>query len=461
MIVKILSSASEEFHGVLYNEKKIKNETGELLQMQNFPSHINYDSTQQEVRNYFRLISGVSKTKTPQFHAVISTRYRDHSSEQLKIIGESFMDYMGYGKQPYIIVFHNDTDNNHIHIVSTRVDKKSGKKIKDNYERIKAQKAIKKALSDLGLQKGDKIKTDLDNLLKYNYQSISQLKRLLSLSGLKLEDKNGEAIVFENGAAIANITNNIKFNSGDLNRKKQIKAILYKYKDIYSNQAFRTVDNRNYKEWQTDKKCNPIINWESELSRKLHDKFGLEIEFHFKDDKTPFGYTVFDHSHNTIWKGSEIEKISKIFSFTEKMIDKAEFEKINNFNINSKDKKEAIINYFAEKGINVENYMIFFNNKSFSTESIEKVKFNFNGSNKKVKYIIDEEQFYIGSYQSLFGKHQEHQESQTSSQNTKSNIDKILKSLADISNEFLTPTYTSNNTDDYNRKKKNKKRRKR
>ena len=59
MIIKILSSASSSFHGVQYNNKKVEKGTGELMLMKNFPSFINEDSSQEEVRNYFKTISTI------------------------------------------------------------------------------------------------------------------------------------------------------------------------------------------------------------------------------------------------------------------------------------------------------------------------------------------------------------------------------------------------------------------
>ena len=51
MIVKILSSASSNFHGVKYNDKKRESGAGELMLMQNFPDGIDEKSKQEEVRN--------------------------------------------------------------------------------------------------------------------------------------------------------------------------------------------------------------------------------------------------------------------------------------------------------------------------------------------------------------------------------------------------------------------------
>jgi len=52
------------------------------------------------------------------------------------------MDHMGYAKQPYFVYRHKDMDRVHYHVVSTRVDSVTGKKIKDNYEQQKMQRFI-------------------------------------------------------------------------------------------------------------------------------------------------------------------------------------------------------------------------------------------------------------------------------------------------------------------------------
>lgn len=55
----------------------------------------------------------------------------------------NMMDHLGYGHQPYFVYKHGDLDRVHFHVVSTRIDRESGRKIKDNYEREKLQQFIK------------------------------------------------------------------------------------------------------------------------------------------------------------------------------------------------------------------------------------------------------------------------------------------------------------------------------
>ena len=173
-----MKPAGAGFPGVNYNDKKVEKGTGELMMMKNFPSFINETSSQEEVRNYLKSVSKNEKVKKPQFHAVISTKFQQHSKEELAKITENFMEEMGYGKQPFIVVFHNDTDNNHIHLISTRVDKQTGKKINDSYERLKAQQSLSNTLEKLY---GLKPKEELEKQKKSLEEQVERKMKAFSV----------------------------------------------------------------------------------------------------------------------------------------------------------------------------------------------------------------------------------------------------------------------------------------
>lgn len=380
MIVKFLSSASNDFHGVRYNEKKIDSGAGELMKMKNFPSSINEESSQTEVRDYLKAISKSNKTKKPQFHATISTKFREHSKEELTKVAENFMEEMGYGVQPYIVVFHNDTDNNHIHIVSTRVDKNSGKKIDDSFEKLKSQQALQKSIEKIYGKSMDK---DLEKLLKYKFGSLNQLKLLLERNGFKLvtnaEDENALDIL-KNGVWQKRIYGNqISFeNKFDLARKRQIKAILMKYRERYSNKVFKVIDNRENQNNEENRKIRNAslkVEFESELQHKMREMFGLDIIFHHKEGKTPFGFTLIDYKTGVVFKGSEFGKAKEIFDFTEEELDKRLFEKLKDYQVPNAESKQVLLEYFQRKGDDsVKDFMIFENKKKKDIEVFKQIK---------------------------------------------------------------------------------------
>src|SRR5690554_7038110 len=92
MIVKIMKPAGSSFPGVKYNDKKVDSGKGELMLMKNFPSFINESSGQEEVKNYLASVSKNEKIRKPQFHSMISTKFQEHSKEELSQIAEKFMD---------------------------------------------------------------------------------------------------------------------------------------------------------------------------------------------------------------------------------------------------------------------------------------------------------------------------------------------------------------------------------
>ena len=367
MIVKIISTPSSDFHAVQYNHSKVEKEEGELTSMRNFPSFINSDSAPGEVRNYLKSISNNSRVKDPQFHTVISTRFQDHNKEQLTDLAHVFMREMGYQKQPYLVVFHNDTKNNHVHIVSTRIDKTSGRKIKDSFERVKAQSALKVAMKEVLDKSIDK---DLEKLLEYDFSSVNQLKTLLEANGYKLRmsKENGSYEVFRNGLCLKKISQTeLNFsNSKDLKRQRQIKAILNKYKSIHSNKVFKVEDNRKAEGLFKRKKpitAKPKIEFQSELQFNLKKVFGLEIIFHSAEDKMPFGFTLIDHKDKRIYKGSEISKMNELFEFTQSKIQKRHFEIIKNYSAKSIEERKLIKSELEKVMPGVEDFMLFFKDR--------------------------------------------------------------------------------------------------
>jgi len=143
MIVKILSSA-KNFEGINYSERKNEQGKSRLLKAGNFESlgHNNGNLKKVDYINYMKLVCDANpRVKNRQFHAVISAKGQSHSPERLSQIAEQYLKSMGYGKNPYLIYFHGDTQNNHVHMVSTRVDK-NGNKLDDSYEKIRSQTVI-------------------------------------------------------------------------------------------------------------------------------------------------------------------------------------------------------------------------------------------------------------------------------------------------------------------------------
>ncbi|MCT4047235.1 relaxase/mobilization nuclease domain-containing protein [Elizabethkingia anophelis] len=495
MIVKILSSSSSDFHGVKYNEKKIDKGSGELMKMKNFPSFINSKSSQDSVRDYLKSISKNEKIKKPQFHAVISTKFQEHSKEDLTKIAESFMDDMGYGKQPYIVVFHNDTDNNHVHLVSTRVSKETGKKINDSYEKLKAQKALSKTLENLY---GENSEAKLEKLLRYKISTQGQLKTLLERNGYKiLQNKNDENAldVLKNGVKQKTIYGNqiVYDNSKKDNRSKQIVAILNKYKEIYSGKVFKIEDDRELRGKMAEDKYEALkndsrvkIEYESELQKKLRDVFGIDIVFHHKEDKDPYGYTLIDHKSGKVYKGSELLKMAELFEFTSDTIDKKNFELLKDYNVPDPESKKVLLEFFnTEKSkFEIKDFMLFQNKVRKDIEAYRDVRrdvkdFVKNWRNEKYKnndvtiiknkdgkyYALHTKHHYISELQTLIGEKeyekfispQTQKQSMLPENNNEAIAQEILKATEEIFEDFIRSSPTAKDPGEDELKKRRKK----
>src|SRR5690554_4043455 len=428
MIVKIMKPAGSSFPGVKYNDKKIDSGKGELMLMKNFPSFINESSGQEEVKNYLVSVSKNERVKKPQFHAALSTQFREHSKEELTIIAEKLMDEIGYGSQPFIVVFHSDTENSHVHIVSTRVDKQTGKKINDSYEKLKSQRALAKVMEKMY---GISNEENIDKLLSYKISSLKQLELLLERNGFRLvqskEDKTGWDIL-KNGVSEKTITGNqlVFDNQKNSSRTNQIRAILNKYKGLCSNKVFKVEDRRHLEKMLPEEKQKedgkPKIEFESELQKKLKIIFGIDLVFHHKNGQKPFGYSLIDNKTGSVYKGSEIMKMKDLFEFTSATMDKRLFERLKDFNIPDKEIKTVFLNFLRLKYPENElhEFMLFENKKFKDKETFRSIRndvkeylktqnkddVNIFKSDHGKYYAIHSRLHYIGELETLIGEKQ-------------------------------------------------------
>lgn len=282
MIVKYLKS-SKTFAAVTYNENRVKKGEAELLDKQNFGSSVSLFDDNSLTKDYFQLWSSRnSRIKNPQLHVVFSTKNESHTKEQLKDIATEWLIQMGYGDVPYMIYFHKNSKHNHVHIVTTRIDK-DGCKINDSFEHERGLRILNNIM---GLDEYQEMRKKITSLLRFSYSTRTQFKELLSRSGMRvfdLPDKSGCRIEW-GSAKTSLIYDVVDFCSKryhqeiDKNRRKQIQAMIFKYSKLFNRDEF----------------CHYL---------KQH----LELDFIFYGkDNTINGFTVIDYSNKSVYKGSEI-----------------------------------------------------------------------------------------------------------------------------------------------------------
>jgi hypothetical protein len=252
MIVKILPPIAS-FGGVNYNTRKVDRNKGELMKVANFgPLQVFGYIKPQDYINYLKTVSSLNKNvRLPQFHAIISAKGKNYDKATLTTIAESWLKEMGYGDQPYLIVFHKDTGNNHVHMVSTRV-RRDGAKINSAYEHVRSQKSIQKVLG-------------YEYAKQYKISTRAQYLLLLEAKGYPGIDPN-ESLIQEK----------ISRYQTDRSRANEIAGFLK-----YHLAA-------------------------GDLITLMKYNYDIELMFHAAEGKKPYGYSIIDHDTKQVFKGSEV-----------------------------------------------------------------------------------------------------------------------------------------------------------
>lgn len=293
MIATILPG-SADFHAVGYNEHKVFKGVATLLEMQNFGGlDASEHPTAKQLVQFLQLYSSQnSRIQKPQFHVAISCKGHEMTEQQLLDFAHQYLQEMGYAEpgQPWLIYAHHDTDNTHLHIVTSRVAP-DGRKIQHDHERRRSQAVIDKIL---GTDRTQKTEKDIEAAKQYSFSSFAQFKAVMGTMGYEVFQKDGKVFVKQGGRIqkklpLTEIEALYKKGYQNKARNRQLRACLKKYRDVCANKE--------------------------ELQKEMKKNFGVDVVFFGKKDK-PYGYMLIDHANKTIIHGARVLALEELLDFT-------------------------------------------------------------------------------------------------------------------------------------------------
>lgn len=349
MIVKKLGMVSGGgFPGAGYNERKVAEGVARLMAMENVDAVMRHKvellheagfDCAGEIEKYLRERSrtyGNTKTTRFQFHIAASVKGQVMSADELTDFARQLMAEVGYGKQPYFVYYHHDTDNNHVHILSTRIQP-NGFPIPDHHDYARLNAAANRILSS-------DINRDIQRMFSYGYLTEGQFANIIRSHGYKFERVDEGYVLFRGGVKAATISlSEIEKHIAQENdvrkeRAKQLRAIIRKYKDGIANGKVQNIENvkghKGQKKKYVRRKVNPDIRkikgsngktLSQEEQRHLSDlidilktKFGIDIHFQKDRNGEIRGYGIVDHSRKMALDGSKVMKLSELIDFAQK-----------------------------------------------------------------------------------------------------------------------------------------------
>lgn len=296
MIATILPS-SPTFHAIAYNELKVTQGFASLLEMKNFGpiNTFGYSSPDELTRFLIEYSSQNSRIKQPQFHLAISCKGHEYTEEQLIEFAHNYLAEMGYGdpNQPLLIYGHRDTENTHIHIITSRVDPK-GKKIDDSNERRRSQKVLDKLLKTDLKATAEK---DLQTALQFDFRNINQFKAVMEAMNYECYDKD-EIMYIKKGGCIQTKIETSKVEEMANQRKRA-------YQQDVAEQARWKAIFKKYRDTNSSR---------TGLERDLKKMFGISLVFFGKKD-SPYGYVAIDFNKKKVYEGGRILGIKNLLDF--------------------------------------------------------------------------------------------------------------------------------------------------
>ena len=172
MVIKIHQACSTQ-NALFYNERKVFQHKATFYLCRNTPEINPFLGDKNARTQIFKEIEDRNtRVQKKGLHISVNPTVGDLvrlGDAGIRTEIDNLMKHLGYVNQPYLVYKHADLERVHFHIVSTRIDCETGKKIKDNFEKEKTQRFIK----DLE-QKYQLIKDEPQEKINFRFSNSSK-----------------------------------------------------------------------------------------------------------------------------------------------------------------------------------------------------------------------------------------------------------------------------------------------
>ena len=335
MVAKI-TIGSSLFGAIRYNGEKVNQGKGQLLDTNKvFNNGDGKVNVSQVLKDFEERMPKQMRTEKPVIHISLNPHPDDKLTDgELTQMAHEYMQRMGYGDQPYIIVKHEDIDRQHLHIVSVRVDEQ-GKRINCDFTKRRSLAILRDFEQRYNLHKGNRqegnrqmnvippvnpsvsdIKKQVGNTVKavfndYQFQTIGELRALLSLFNLTVEEVRGNARGEDYNGLVYSVID------ADGNKvgnpfKSSLFGKSVGYEALQKKAAF---SKNNIKEKNLTEPTRKALEYvlkrtydKDEFVKMLKDK-GVDCVFRYTDEGRLYGATFIDHRTHCVLNGSRMGKV--------------------------------------------------------------------------------------------------------------------------------------------------------
>lgn len=322
-----------------YNENKVKQGVAECIGAGNYTADVDKLNDFTKLNRFTKRLELNENTKRNSVH--ISLNFdpsENHSKEKLMDIVNTYMEKIGFGKQPYLVYQHHDAGHPHVHVVSVNIER-DGKRIDMHHLGIRKSEPARKEIEEIfGLVKaeGRKIKEQfelkpisigkanygkieskkaLTNILnhvisQYRYSSLPELNAVLKQYNVLADRGSEKSRIFLANGLIYRILDEkgnpigVPIKASDFYFKPTLKFLTEKFKN---NQERKPSDKSRVK----NRINMALINEKAMLLGRLAElleREGIQTIFRRSTEGQLYGITYIDHTTKNVFNGSSLGK---------------------------------------------------------------------------------------------------------------------------------------------------------